>query len=454
MEKPGFHIPLTIKEAIDGIYRKKYLLPAIQREFVWSQEQIIKLFDSLMRDYPISSFLFWAVKEENLKKFEFYEFLRNYHERDHTHNPKASIVGEKSLTAILDGQQRLTSLFIGLKGSFAKKIPRKRWYNDEAFPKKRLYLNLLSKSKEFDLEYDFRFLTEEEAKKKVDETFWFKVGQVIEFENELADINDFLRGKDLLKSYSDLLLSIATAKWKTKDAREEITKLVDNLNNIGEKFLFSKDFILKSSLFLSDLTDIAFKVDNFNNENMEKIEKKWNSIKKALRISIELISDFGYNYRNLTSANAIIPIAYYILKKNNPDNFSTIREYKDDREKIKKWFTTSLIKRAFSGTPDNVLRPIRNILRENSDKFPLDEIINHFKPTNKSLIFTDDEIEGLLSYKYGKKHTFAILSTIYPWIDYRNRFHQDHIFPRALFKTRSLKKKGWSDKQIKFFMDN
>ena len=51
-----------------------------------------------MRDYPIGSFLFWDVKEEDLKKFEFYEFVKNYHERDRTHNPKASILGEESLS--------------------------------------------------------------------------------------------------------------------------------------------------------------------------------------------------------------------------------------------------------------------------------------------------------------------------------------------------------------------
>ncbi len=35
----------------------RYFLPAIQREFVWDPEQIIELFDSIMRGYPISSFL-------------------------------------------------------------------------------------------------------------------------------------------------------------------------------------------------------------------------------------------------------------------------------------------------------------------------------------------------------------------------------------------------------------
>jgi hypothetical protein len=48
-----------------------------------------------MRDYPISSFLFWEVEKQNISNFQFYEFVREYHERDNTHNPKADISGEK-----------------------------------------------------------------------------------------------------------------------------------------------------------------------------------------------------------------------------------------------------------------------------------------------------------------------------------------------------------------------
>lgn len=54
----SFQTPITVKEAIKKIQEGKYLLPAIQREFVWKSEQIENLFDSLMNDYPIGSFLF------------------------------------------------------------------------------------------------------------------------------------------------------------------------------------------------------------------------------------------------------------------------------------------------------------------------------------------------------------------------------------------------------------
>src|SRR3989344_753205 len=341
----------------------------------------------------------------------------------------------------------------------------------------------------------------EEAIKKDGKHYWFKVGKIIEFEN-LRDINKFLRENDLIESefaekclfnlyevitenrvinyyletsqeldkvlnifirvnsggiqlsHSDLLLSIATSQWKTKDAREEITSFVDELNQIGDSFEFDKDFVLKSCLVLPDLSDIAFKVDNFNLENMNKIEKSWENIMKSLRLSVDLISSFGYNHQNLPSANAIIPIAYYILKKENPDNFVQSIKHIEDRNKIKKWLLMSLLKKTFSGQPDNVLRPIRNIIKGKNDKFPFDEIINEFKGTNKSLIFTADDIENLTYSKYGQSHTFSILSLIYPTFDLKNRFHQDHIYPRSFFRKTKLKEKNIPEEKYDFYLEN
>lgn len=499
--KSAFQMPITIKEAVEAVHRKKYLLPAIQREFVWEPEQIISLFDSLMKGYTIGTFLLWDVDKNKVKDFQFYEFVRNYHERDNKHNPKANITGEENVTAILDGQQRLTALYITLKGTYAYKIPKKRWDNNEAFPKRKFYINLLSKSKEFGLLYDFSFLTEEKASKKDSEHFWFEVGKIIEFES-LRDINKFLRDNNLLEdafpeeclfklyeiitedkvinyyletsqeldkvlnifirvnsggtplSYSDLLLSIATAQWKTKDAREEITSFVDELNKIGEGFNFDKDFVLKSCLVLSDLTDIAFKVDNFNTANMETIENKWDDIKNALKLSVDLVSNYGYNFQTLTSNNALIPIAYYILKIGNPNNFIQSSTYMEDRSKIKKWLTFSLIKRIFSGQPDNILRPIRNIIKEKNKIFPFNEIVEKFKGSTKTIIFTGDEIENLIYHKYGKGHTFSVLSLIYPTLDFRNRFHQDHIFPKSKFKKTKLKQNNIPEDKQDFYLEN
>ena len=502
----SYETALTIKNVIDKIDKKEYLLPTIQREFVWDTYQIERLFDSLMRDYPISSFLFWEVDKENVNNYEFYEFIRDYNERSNRHNPKASINGNDKITAILDGQQRLTSLYIALKGSFAYKLPRKRYDNPDAYPSRKLYVNLISKSSD-DLEYDFSFLTKNESTEKDETHFWFCVGDILKFE-EPGDVNSYLLTNEIFTeynteqakfanntlfklrnvivekgilsyyketsqsldkvlnifirinsggtklSYSDLLLSIATAQWETKDAREEIITIVDEINNIGNGFNVDKDFILKSSLILSDFKDFAFKVDNFNKNNMLEIENNWENITKALKLAVQLVSSFGYDRETLSSNNALIPIAYYLYKKQVKDSFITSNSNLEDKKKIKQWLVLSLIKRAFSGQPDNVLRPIRDLIQEDINaEFPLAKIIDKFKGTNKTLIFSDEDIENLTFYKYGQGFTFSVLSLLYPTLDFRNKFHIDHIFPKSLFKTSVLKKKGLTDEEIEVFQD-
>lgn len=84
MDERGFGMPITIKTAIDNIDANKYLIPAIQRKFVWTHEKIENLFDSIMRDYPINSFMFWQITDENIKNtFKFYKFITHYRQRYH-----------------------------------------------------------------------------------------------------------------------------------------------------------------------------------------------------------------------------------------------------------------------------------------------------------------------------------------------------------------------------------
>ena len=503
----SFETPISIKEAIDNIHRKKYLLPAIQREFVWSTEQIEKIFDSLMRDYPISSFLFWVVENENVSAYKFYEFLREYHERDNKHNPKADIQGENGIIAILDGQQRLTSLYIGLKGSYADKKRNKRWDNDSSFPKRTLCINLVAPPKDEDLEYDFKFLTEKEYKQNDENHFWFVVGNILTL-NEPVDVNDYWLEKDIPSQFerekarfankalfklhdvihknksinfflekgesldkvlnifirvnsggtqlnhSDLLLSIATSQWKEKDAKEEITSLVDDINAIGGGFNINKDFVLKNCLVLSDFKDIAFKVDNFNQENMFAIERKWEDIAKATKSAFILLDSFGYHGKALTSNNALIPIATYLHKIGSPKNFSESSKYQDDRKKIFKWLAMVLLGRTFGGQSDNVLRSIREVINTSEDEFPFDGIIEKLKGSPKAISFNDDEIDNLLYYKYNQSYTYSTLALLYPSLDFKNRFHQDHIFPKKLFTKTKLRKHGMSDDVIDFYHNN
>jgi uncharacterized protein with ParB-like and HNH nuclease domain len=55
--------PCSLFRLIEEINRRLFL-PHIQRPFVWEEEQMLRLFDSLMRNYPIQTLLFWRTKDE------------------------------------------------------------------------------------------------------------------------------------------------------------------------------------------------------------------------------------------------------------------------------------------------------------------------------------------------------------------------------------------------------
>ena len=504
----AYETPLTIAEVMQDISTNKYVLPSIQREYVWDTDQIETLFDSLMQDYPIGAFLFWEIDKSRLLDYDFYEFLRNYHEKTGTHNKKVDLKGSDGVTAVLDGQQRLTSIYIGLKGSYAYRLKYKQKKNDNAYPTRYLYLNLLEDAKDESNKYDFRFLTDDEYK-GMTEGYWYKVGDILtmtqpgETSQYVLDhiafagaytkeqtmhanntlqklynvvhtdktlsyykeksveldkvLNIFIRvnsGGTVL-TYSDLLLSIASAQWENHDAREEITEFVEEVNAIGGGFRINKDFVLKTALVLTDFTDIAFKVDNFNKPNMMKIEANWDNIKRAIKQSVNLVSSFGYSGETLSSNNALIPIAYYLLTIGMPENFVESGTTRDNKAKIKKWLIMALLKKAFSGQPDNVIRPIRDIIRENgTGDFPISQIIDRFKGTNKSILFTEDDIdEYLLKLKYGKSETLSTLMLLYPSLDFSNKFHEDHMYPKSKFRKSYLRKMGVTEEKLDEYID-
>ena len=90
--------PITIREAVSAIRRRDYLLPTIQREFVWTAEKTEFLFDSLMRGYPVGSFLFWKVAPESSQRYKFYEFMQDFHALTKKHLSPFEIAEQKQLT--------------------------------------------------------------------------------------------------------------------------------------------------------------------------------------------------------------------------------------------------------------------------------------------------------------------------------------------------------------------
>ena len=505
----SFQTPITIQDAIENITSENYLLPAIQREFEWNTDRIEWLFDSLMRDYPISSFLFWNVEGSNISGYRFYKFLREYRERYQIHNENANVDGKGNFTAILDGQQRLTALYIGLKGSYAYKERYKKWAdNENCLPTRHLYLNIQNKLNEKEEQdgriYEFTFLKDSETElKDLYKGKWFRVGKIwdlrdfsifLEYinDNQLNDaatmkilarlqelvftkplINFFLqKEQDFHKAlnifirinsggvpldFSDLIMSIAISNWEKKDARKEIHSLVDRIRATG--FYIEKDLIFRTYLYLFS-TDIQFKVTNFTAENAHNFERDWDGIRDAIERTFDLIDSFGFNDYTLVSKNAVIPIVYYLYHRGIYKDFKTGINYREDRDIIVKWLHVVTLKQIFGGNSNTVLSQIRRAFTENvtSDVkiasdislFPTEQINSYLR---RDTTVNDEFIEELLDTQKDNKYAFSILALLNPQLDYRNKdFHKDHLHPISLFEPKNIETLNLSEEDKALFL--
>lgn len=496
----------SIKDALDKIASSDYVLPAIQREFVWRPEQICRLFDSIMQGYPFGEFLFWQISREHSHEYRWYGFVRDYHQRDNPHCPDLGVLHDKALTAVLDGQQRLTAFNIGLRGSMAVKQPRKWWSSPDAFPKRVLALDLLH-APEPDEEgdrYAFEFVDPNRIGLRGDR-LWYKVGDilvdpsgpdmsdwihsqgltgehhstayrnldrlhravcveqpVVYYEEKKQDIehvlNIFIRRNSggTFLSYSDLLLSIAVSQWSELDARREIHQLVDELNRIGNGFNLTKDFVLKAGLMLTDISSVGFKVENFTHRNMEILEGNWSKIREALISTVELVSTFGFDSSTIRAQSSLLPIAYYLYQINSPATFETSGHYVADRDAIKGWLTRSLLKASgiWGSGLDTLLTALRDTIRASGNgHFPAEAMRTTMAHRGKSLDFTLEEVEDLSDIRYGDNRLFALLTLLFPHVDCRNKFHIDHVYPRSRFTPTRLKAADVPEEAIGKFRD-
>lgn len=463
---------ITISDAIKFIASNEYYLPAIQRKFVWKERDIYKLFDSLMQGFPIGTFLFWRVEKEQMNKSVFYKFISDFHEIDTHENIRAPAPETREyITGILDGQQRLTSLFIALQGSFAcyKKGARKN--NSNSYIKKELYLNLKSQHdtmEDGDIKYLFKFLTNEEAnennliwlkakdvltwsynpdidaifddlaaKTEIDNTYrptikrnmrrlhemvakdksinFFSIDDT--FENAL-DI--FVRvnstGQKLTKS--DLLYSTIIATWEK--ARENAEDLQKELAQRG--FNFDKDFILRACIFNCDIS-IKYTVDAFDKANILKIKDNWRDIKQSIIQLITTLSEIGFTNESVTSQNALIPVSYYIFKGGKLTDLC--------KKEIRKFLLATLIKGTFGGHTDAALTQIKNAIQTEGKLIDIQFSYSAISERMPEIKVKSEDIENVLNFEKGSR-TLAILTLLYPDFKYSQvQFHQDHLFSKS-----------------------
>lgn len=489
----GFQTPITIYQALEYVKRRNYLLPAFQREYVWKEEQIENLFDSLMQGYPISSMLFWKVSGEAKNSWKFYKFLDSYVEKYKIHNDVVDTASSNDFLAVLDGQQRLTSLNIGLYGTYASHAYKKSWeYSSTSFPTKKLYLKL---KKNDDLEenvkkyvFEFKRDWDKDIESDVQNEKWFRVGKIVDLHvNSEYSLDDFIdensfqkEEKSILRllekviftnlsinyyeegdsnpdkavniftrinaggtplTFPAILFSLMVSNW-TKDARTEITNLIDGVGQKG--FSISTDYVVKAFLFLFHKS-VKSQINSFNKDFCKKIEDNWENIRDSIYSMFDLLRSYGFDSSTLTSVNATMPILYYLFHKGVFKDFKDKIEYKEDRLIIQKWLNKILLRRAYGKSSDSALTKTRTAFTSDFEKennyienkealFPADEITKKL-----SLGTIDDEsIEQILATQKDNNYCFPILALLYPNLDYKNNnFHKDHLHPETKYNLLS-----------------
>lgn len=450
-----------------------FWLPNIQRHFVWSVDQILKLFDSLMREYPVGTLMIWKTKQ----KIKCRRFISTYKENINILNTYETPNDNQKLL-VLDGQQRLQSLYIALKGSYEGK---------------ELYIDVLSKvDKNDDVKYKFKFLKDNNIEKSFvkikDIVFSNEKASVIsrkvvndikqkglvitdEEEDRIKDIieqvvyifsiqdvivyqildsidnNDIYSENDIVEIFiransggtilekSDLLFALLTVSME--DIEERLEELLSEINAVGYKF--NRDFILKCCLTLIG-AGAKYEVDKFRKEeNIQKINDNWKEICDAIKDVKDFV--YGRTYlrcdKTLGAYNPLIPIIYLRYKYKDKYNDSI-------NNGLSKWLIQTILAGVYSGSADSLIDlTIKDI--EEKGTLDFDSLKCIFRNRNKSIDITEDNI---LSAGYtnenSKRKLYLLFNIWYEQFNFNPSFIEsspniDHIFPQSLLKSIKIK---------------
>lgn len=401
MKKTSKHNSEPLATALNYL-SGRYILPSFQRDYVWKMEQIEELFSSIYHGYPFGTMLLWRINSNGdspLLNETFYQFLFHYHEeKSNKAQNKISLLPNVDYWVVLDGQQRLTSLNIGLLGSYSKRARYQRKNNPD-YPEYKLYM-LISK----DVENPFKFLKVSDIP-TVSDCFpdkttgekWLLVKRIFMADkardltrlfhlstDEEDRVTDFKESLNNLKiefsemtgfnyneatkvfvkvnsggtvlAMSDILNSIIVSTWKKEKAKEAFKDLAETVANMG--FSINTNYIVKSILFLHHV-DVRFQIQGFE-DFVVGVENKWPDIKTAIIETFSLLKSYGLNHSTLGGYNVTLPILYYLYHR-HIQNPATAAAFANDKQEIKKWLLSAILMKVFGGSSDSTLRTVRSV---------------------------------------------------------------------------------------------
>lgn len=467
--------------------KSNLILPALQRDYVWKTKDICKLFDSLMQEYPINTMMIWQVSNIASQPIAFYDFLPANH-IEGTHNTsfnakKYAHSAGNIFDVVIDGQQRITSLLVGLTGSYKTPKAKNPSY---------LYLRLDAPCTNSEMKYDFQFLTVNKvASLQKNGEVWFKVADVMTpdfnaigtlnqlgvLDNDYAQVTinklwALISNNNVINYYNitsnniddvleifvrtnsggytlkkgDLLMSALTVNWANAGyligAREYVESIIDDVKKIGYKV--DKDWVFNAFLMLTK-QNMALNVSAFMSGNVAQDVYNNNvDIHDAIIAAFNLVKSFHLLEKGLTTKLAVIPIVYYLytlkLTKTAILSTNSMKVVYDD---IRHFLFRAILHNLFEARTPDTLKDIRSIIDAKASKslYPFADIMSKFPQLN----VTRSDIQSLLETK--KADAFPVLNIIYALgydhginthIPCQIDYEVDHIHPKTKFQPSVL----------------
>lgn len=454
----------TVRALNDQDSNGGFWLPNIQRPFVWSEEQIARLFDSIMREYPISTLLIWKTKDP-IKHRKFID-----HWRDGQRIADAYVMANNDTKQlVLDGQQRLQSLMIGLRGSYNGRelyfdvLTNKAAAPDEirfrfkffepqtaGWPWFRVNELLKSLSRSGKLPQDVAedlwkrsdATLDESSRRDVQHNLGRLYREFISEENisyqllDNVDDPEAYRPDDVVEIFiransggtklgkSDLLFSLLASEWPVAD--EEIEELMLELNRTG--FAFDRDFVLKACLVMLD-RGAKYDVGKFRDSSVRQdFVKHWEELSDCVKAARDFLTGktFLRTDKAVPSYMSLIPLIYFRYKFPEKWDLAKGRE---------EYTLRTMLTGAFSGTPDNLVDRCTKAIAERGI-FNKDDLFRIIREDNRSLEVT---AETILGARYGTPQSHLLFNLWYRGFDYEPALkdslpQQDHLFAQAILK--------------------
>lgn len=436
------------------IQSESIVLPAWQREFVWKLNQIEKIFDSIFNEYPIGNILIWETKQNS---DVFYRFVNNIKYIDSKNsesnlNPiNSSSKSSKKVSAILDGQQRITSIMNVLVYDNITKNNKhiSLYFNAKNCTFKFFEENIVNsnkvKKRNNPTEFDFKVkdIFDNNIKlKPLDAKYRDRIIQLYNnlksfsfsynsYSGELKNALEVFRrlntgGSPLTNPEINVSIIINKAKDYRINFRDEINRKITDLSD-KYNIKLNLAFFIKS-IVVCILNEVKYdenKVDKYIEKILDNYVNVFDAIEKVCSYCNKVLN-MSYVIK---SNNVLIPLVYYYyLYKTFGQGLS---------KAIKYYISLSLIFGYFGGQSDNVIsQMIKYIDTYRTNSFDIKNL-KKIEIKHVQMSVNKGTISKMLEHEYREEATSVILYLIYssisPQFVYTSNLVQDHMHPKMNF---------------------